>query len=179
MADGVNIKVNDTEFRAKLNTFGQKISTPPLLKIAGAVMLGSIDRTFREQGSPAGSWKPLKAWTRQGALSRIQAGRGKRAGSLVAASSKKNSALAPGRLILILSGRLKNSVTTQVSGNSVFIGTNLIYARIQQQGGATGRKHAAIIPARPYVVFRPEDPQRIQEALQNFIDQQAQQAGLK
>jgi phage gpG-like protein len=41
------------------------------------------------------------------------------------------------------------------------------------------KKGREFIPARPYLVFRPEDPQRITEALQTFIDQQAQKSGLK
>jgi phage virion morphogenesis protein len=156
VADGITIRVNDQDFRAKLNTFGQRISPQPLLKIVGAYMLGSIDRTFREGGSPANSWKP---W----------------APSTVKRFGKK----AAGRKILIGSGRLKNSITYQVQGNTVRIGSNLVYAAIHQMGGRAGRNRAANIPARPYLVFRPEDPANIVEALQTFIDQQAQNVGLK
>jgi phage virion morphogenesis protein len=156
MADGISIRVNDQDFRAKLNTFGQRISPPPMLRIIGAYMLGSVDRTFREGGSPAASWKP---W----------------APSTVKRFGKR----AAGRKILIGSGRLKNSVTYRVEGNSVFIGSNLIYAGIHQRGGRAGRNHSATIPARPYLVFRPEDPQNMVEACQTYIDKQAQDVGLK
>jgi phage virion morphogenesis protein len=109
--------------------------------IVGAYMLGSIDRTFREGGSPAASWKP---W----------------APSTVKRFGKK----AAGRKILIGSGRLKNSVTYRSKGNTVRIGSNLVYAAIHQMGGKAGRNRAATIPARPYLVFRPEDPANIVEA---------------
>src|SRR5207302_11458831 len=86
------------------------------------------------------------------------------------------SALTPGRMILILSGRLKNSVTTEaavtIEGNTMSLGSNLVYARIQQMGGRAGRHHASQIPARPYLVFRPEDPDRLAEGMQTYIDQQ-------
>jgi phage virion morphogenesis protein len=156
MADGITIRVNDQDFRAKLNTFGQRISPPPLLRIIGAYMLGSIDKTFREGGSPAGSWAP---WAK----------------STVKRYAKKGG----GRKLLISSARLKNSQTYRIEGNSVFIGSNLVYAAIHQLGGKAGRNRAATIPARPYLVFRPEDPQNIVQALQTYIDQQAHSAGLK
>src|SRR5262249_15460217 len=137
-------------------------------------------RTFREQGSPAGSWPPL------------------------AASTLKRGKGGAGRKILIQSGRLKNSINYDVQGNTLTIGTNLVYARIQQQSGFAGRRspsnrrqlahfidqriggfHGPMkfrrphIPARPYLVFRPEDPQRIADAMQRYIDASAQQEGLK
>jgi phage virion morphogenesis protein len=103
-------------------------------------MLGSIDRTFPRRRLAGGSWKP---W----------------APSTVKRFGKK----AAGRKILIGSGRLKNSITYQVQGNTVRIGSNLVYAAIHQMGGRAGRNRAATIPARPYLVFRPEDPANIVE----------------
>lgn len=83
----------------------------------------------------------------------------------------RNEALRSGRLILIRSGRLKNSITQAISGNALTIGTNLIYARIHQFGGKAGRGHRATIPARPYLVFRPEDPEMIARKMEAYIAQ--------
>jgi phage virion morphogenesis protein len=159
----LKFKVNSEPVKIALKNFSAKLAPEPLLNIAGAVMRSSIERTFRGQGSPDGSWAPL------------------------AASTLKRGKGGAGRMILIQSGRLKNSVNYQVNGNTMTIGTNLRYAAIQHAGGVAGRRgpfkkkggRRPMIPARPFIVFRPEDPQRIADAMQRYIDQAAQQTGLK
>jgi phage gpG-like protein len=185
MAGEFKVTVNDRALQISLKNFSARISPEPLLKIAGEVMRGSIERTFREQGSPAGSWAPL------------------------AASTLKRGKGGAGRLKLIQSGRLKNSMSYQVNGNVLTIGTNLAYARIQQEGGFAGRRAPSnkgfkreitqeargfhgprnqhgyfgfrrpFIPARPYLVFRPEDPQRMKDAMERYIAAVASEEGLK
>jgi phage virion morphogenesis protein len=158
----LKLTVNDKQFQIALKNFTARIAPEPLLKIAGQVMQGSIERTFREQGSPAGSWAPLAAST-------LKRGRG-----------------GVGRKILIRSGRLKNSISYQVAGRTLTIGTNLKYAAVQQVGGVAGRRgpfkkkqgRRPVIPARPYLVFRPEDPQRMADAMGRYIAA-GQQAGVK
>lgn len=150
----VEIKINDEQLRFALKNFTQRIKGAPLLKIAGDLMRGSIDRTFRDQGSPPGSWPPL-------------------------ASSTLKRDPSPGRKMLIRSGRLKNSITYAVVGdNRLLIGTNLRYAAIQQLGGMAGRGHKSKIPARPYLVFRPEDPERLRAGMDAEIQRQIDAAGL-
>ncbi len=171
----------------------------PMLNIAGALMLGSIARTFREEGSPAGSWPKL------------------------AASTMRKKGYTTGHKLLILSGLLFGSIHYVVSSQTVQIGTNLVYAAVQQFGSAdrgsvygprTAEMHAATvnvaafsssrasfnrrgvrngrstryrgpanqthfevsahtrhqnIPARPYVVFRPEDPGRIMQGFEAYL----------
>ncbi len=210
-----------------------------LLATIAAGQLVSVRRTFREQGSPADSWAPLAESTRRKASSKATAG----------------------RKILIVSGRLLNSIQSQPTDTGVVIGTNLVYARVQQEGSAD-RRGAAIgpqariagrsstvgkhsrkflreihygtrevikngksfhvpvamlsgkhlvedkrgrvsersakfqgprhqqdvkvaeherfgnIPPRPYLIFRPEDPERIREQVQAFTTRCVAQAGL-
>jgi len=184
MAGEFNITINDKAMQISLKNFSARISPAPLLKIAGEVMRGSVERTFRDQGSPAGSWAPL------------------------AASTLKRGKGGAGRKILIQSGRLKNSLTPEagayrIVGNVLTIGTNLVYAQVQQEGGFAGRSRPSsrrklghhidqhfgvhgpmkwrrpFIPARPYLVFRPEDPQRIKEAMERYAAAVAAKEGLK
>lgn len=158
----VDITVNSQPLRVALRNFTSRMAPEPLLRIAGQVMRGSIEQTFRDQGSPAGSWLPL-------ALSTLKRGKG-----------------GAGRKMLIQSGRLKNSITYKVSGNTLTIGSNLIYAAIQHLGGVAGRRgpfkkkggKRAVIPARPYLVLRPEDPQKIQAAQERYIAASAAAEGL-
>jgi phage virion morphogenesis protein len=184
-----------------------------LMQEIGASQLLSVRRTFREQGSPAGSWMPL-------------------APSTIRRNPKLYGA---GHKLLILSGRLLNSISVkQERPGEVIIGTNLVYAAVHQFGsrdrsfGAgprTAAEEAATvnmparsyyrmsaelgtghlahagkrriqgprnatrvnarahtrhqnIPPRPYLVFRPEDPQRIAGIVQRYVAAAAQKAGL-
>lgn len=159
MIPTVSLSINDKQLDITLRNMSLRLAPGPMLNIAGQVMRSSIEKTFREQGSPAGSWAPLAAST-------IQRGRG-----------------GAGRKILIRSARLKNSMTYQIKGNQLTIGTNLVYARVQQEGGEAGRRppfkkqqgRRARIPARPYLVFRPDDPQKITDAIERYIQAGGQQ----
>jgi phage virion morphogenesis protein len=154
MAQDFSISINDQALRITLGNLNERLRNPaPMLRIAGEVMRGSIERTFRDQGSPAGSWAPL------------------------AASTLKRGKGGSGRKILIQRGLLKNSITYQEDGNTLRIGSNLVYSAIHQFGGVAGRRgpfkkkngRRPFIPARPYLVFRPEDPQRMTDAIERYI----------
>jgi len=71
---------------------------------------------------------------------------------------------------LTLTGRLKASITGEVQGSSVVLGTNLVYAAIHQYGG-TGMwgKHPVTIPARPYVLLQPADETTMAQILTDHL----------
>lgn len=94
-----------------------------LMNIIGASQLVSVRRTFREQGSPSGSWAPLSPNT-------------------IARNPKKYGS---GHKLLIDKGTLLNSITFAAFTGGVTVGTNLIYARVQQEG-SLDRQGAAIGP---------------------------------
>ena len=157
----VNISINDKQLQIMLTRMVERLNPAPLLNIAAQVMRSSFERTFRDQGSPGGSWAPLAPAT-------IKRGRG-----------------GAGRKILIQRGRLKNTLTYETNGNRLTMGSNLVYARIQQEGGEAGRRspfkkqqgRRPRIPARPYLVFRPEDPQKIAGEIERFINSPAAGGG--
>ena len=62
---------------------------------------------------------------------------------------------------LVKSNRLRGGIKGEASGDEIRIGTSGIpYAAIHHFGGMTGRKHAARMPARPYMVIIPEEKER-------------------
>ncbi len=195
-----------------------------LMRILGASQLVSVRRTFRDQGSPANSWAPLSPNT-------------------IKRDPKKYGS---GHKLLIDKGDLINSITYAPFTGGVVIGTNLVYARVQQEGSAD-RRGAAIgpqakvdgrsvkvgrysymsvrrrrqgdkfgridrytsegfkikgkrrklvsgisigttnvkahdryqnIPPRPYLVFRPEDPQRLRGLVVVYVNKSKREAGL-
>jgi phage gpG-like protein len=189
-----------------------------LLQQLGNAQLQSVYKTFEEEGSPAGSWVPLAPST-----------------------IKRNPRVyGPGHKLLILSGRLRNSIRVyDTAPNEVALGTNLVYAAVHQYGSAdrsvaigpktegqanytvrvrgyaawrrerelglgtdkevygdrrrrkiqgprnarqvittTHRRHQNI-PPRPYLVFRPEDPEKLQGVAERFLLGAARSAGLE
>lgn len=83
-------------------------------------------------------------------------------------------------------GRLKDSVDRYATPNKVMVGSNLVYARIHQEGGTitpkkakklvfTGRggKKAAVdkvtIPARPYLGVSEQDMEEVRATMADFL----------
>lgn len=206
----VSVKVDDKAVQVQLGDLRSKVvNLRPLLAIAGNLMLGSIARTFRDEGSPAGSWLRL------------------------ALSTLKKKGYTAGHKLLIMSGRLFGSMTLWIQGNTMTIGTNVPYAAVQNFGsadrsggsigaqakiagrgvkvsaydslrvrpfkqygtdrrmGSDGKLHTVHvraqgpsqatrfgvrahtrhqnIPARPFMVFRPEDPGRIAKGIEAYL----------
>jgi phage gpG-like protein len=95
-----------------------------MLKICSVLMQASVARTFRDEGSPAGSWPRL------------------------ALSTLKKKGYTTGHKLLVLSGRLFGSITYTIAGSILTIGTALVYAAVHQfgskdwMGGAEGPRTA-------------------------------------
>lgn len=196
-SDASNVTVSLNRFKLSLGAREQ------LMRIIGLGQLKSVRQTFRDGGSPAGSWPPL---------------------SPASLSWRKYST---GHKLLIDTGLLLNSITFAVQGNSVVVGTGLRYAGVHQYGfdgsqsvkpysytrrqrsrdrfgkeriaNKLGRSQTVRrkmssgiatvnvraftrhihIPARPFLVFRPEDPARIRAEVEEYIKTSAAQAGLE
>jgi phage gpG-like protein len=110
---GVTVQVDERAVQVSLGDLRAAVTDyPALLRIAGNLMRASVARTFRDEGSPAGSWPRL------------------------ALSTLKNKRYTAGHKLLILSGRLFGSITYLVAGNLLTIGTNVVYAAVQNFGSA-------------------------------------------
>ena len=123
----------------------QRLSNPqPMLAEVGNTIKEEARLRFVEQSSPYGSrWKPISPVT---LALRRQKGRGAQ--------------------ILRDTGALMNSITVQSrSASSVTVGTNLIYAAIQQFGGQAGRGRKVTIPARPYLPTNGLPPDQMDEVV--------------
>ncbi len=181
--------LNTKPMLAALGNLDQALSNPtPLLKIAGSLMVRSIHQTFREGGSPAGSWRPLFASTMQQQFE--TRGQRRRQAYTPAGTHTAGFArfVAGKRILMGPSRQLYRSINFSVDApaGAVWIGTNLLYARIHQLGGVItprakkflcfpiggGRfikTKQVTMPARPFVVLRPEDPGRISSAWADYF----------
>jgi len=147
--DGIEVRTEGLdEFNAELARRTALLENPaPLLDRFGLYMLRSIRKNFREGGRPE-KWEPSR------------------------------NAEVNGKKTLMPTGRnLLRSITYEVSGRAVRIGTNFIGARLLQQGGTIVPRQAKALrfligervvfarkvtmPARQYLLIQPEDARRM------------------
>lgn len=112
----------------------------PFLEDAGEYLLRSTLYRWRAEVDPQG--QPWKALSPAYAL-----GKGSKKGGV--------------NKILQLRGRLIKSVHWGIRGKTLFLGTNVVYSRIHQEGGKTGRGGHALIPARPFLGISAENRRRL------------------
>jgi len=108
-----------------------------LLRLMGAHMMRSTAMNFRAQGRDdhtTNLWPMLKVSTIKG--------------------RKKGQRISP--KILQASGRLKKSITYEVRGKKLGVGTNVEYGKYHQQAGAFGTM-LGNLPSRPFLRFQPKD----------------------
>lgn len=214
----VTVQVNASEVLIGLGELRTSVADrSAMLKIAGNLMRASVANTFRDEGSPAGSWPRL------------------------ALSTLRNKKYKAGHKLLIMSGRLFGSITYVAEDGTLTIGTNVRYAAVQQFGsadyrgqniGPLGRADSAYydalrvkvkaheflrtyrassgdirgkgpagrtrklvsgirarrvqiaehyrrqnIPPRPFLVFRPDDPQNIASGIEAYLARKAKRIG--
>ena len=104
----------------------------PLMRSIAAEFESQTEANFEAEGRPA--WLGLKP-------------------STIAQRTKHGTW--PGRIMQI-SGQLAASYTSAFDQDSAIIGSNKVYAAIQNLGGKAGRGHKAILPARPQVPITPQ-----------------------
>jgi phage gpG-like protein len=165
-------KLDLSQLEPKLDAL-ESADRKPLLAAFGGLTVRSIQSTFREGGSPAGSWP-----------------------------ARKSGGSWP---LLRKTTRLFGSISFAVRDEStVEVGTNVVYAAAQHFGfeyprvkivprnkkalrwiGANGkpifsRGHVIpkrTLPARPFIILRPEDPEMLARAGADFYQRVMEQTG--
>lgn len=65
--------------------------------------------------------------------------------------------------------RLKKSIDYAATSDLVMVGSNVVYARIHQLGGQTGKGHKVTMPARPYLGVSKADMEEVKSILHDFL----------
>ena len=153
MADGIRFSRWELEDEAALAAFNRLIAfgqdMSPVLHEIGATLEASTRQRFEDGIGPDGvAWQPSQR------------------------------AILTGGQTLVDTGRLRGSISYQVEGDEVLIGTNVIYAAIHQMGGRIEAKDggrlafrlpdggyvtptAVEMPARPFLGVSAEDAEDI------------------
>lgn len=166
----LSIRIDDAELQAALAKLIARAGNPnPVLKAIGESLAESTRRRFGTSTAPDGSrWAPNSPVTVERYLE-ARSGTRKKDGSL----SKKGATLAGSKKPLVGATRLLgNQIVWQAGGKSVAVGSNRIYARVQQLGASArqfGRAPWGNIPARPFLGVSAGDKAEILETIADFL----------
>lgn len=161
MSELLSIRIDDAELQAALARLIARSGSPaPALKAIGESLAESTRRRFETSTGPDGRrWAPNSPVT----IARYVGGR----------SGKKGAALAGSKKPLVGRTRLLgNQIVWQAGAASVAIGSNRIYAGVQQFGAAArqfGKAPWGAIPARPFLGVSAEDKADILETVADFL----------
>ena len=141
----IEIRLDIKKVEEALLELAQKTSNlRPLMKNIAGIMADSTEENFKEEGRP--KWQDLSEVTK---------------------TARRKTGHYPGQ-ILQVSGQLALSITTQYDDESAVIGSNKVYAAIQQLGGQAGKNKKVSIPARDYLNLNEDDYNKIFKILNIF-----------
>ena len=152
-----DVKVKITgNINKNLDILLRKLKNPaPALKKIGQLEVSQTKLRFRNSKDPDGNdWEPLSPFT-------------------IAARRKGRGSGSP--KILVDTGRLRSSITFATSNTDVFIGTNVVYGSLHQEGGKVypfGNKRASKVevPARPFLGINEKTNENVFSVLKRFLD---------
>jgi phage virion morphogenesis protein len=142
----------------KIAKAGKDLAGP--LNAIGEIVMSSVEENFAQEGrfESAGSWRGGNMrWPDL-------------AESTKAARARKGKW--PGKKLQVSQGGLAASISKNVTGNDVSVGTNKEYGAIHQYGGMAGRGRSVSIPARPFLVVQDEDVEDMMDVLDKHIAKQ-------
>lgn len=172
----INIKIDDADVAALFKRLHAKVSDmTPVMEVIGQIVRTSVVGNFEEGGrySEPGNWRGgNKRWAPL-SISTLFAGRNSRFAGKRGRFKKGAEEQFKGRMTLVDTARLRNSINVDAGRNKVEIGTNVKYAAIHQFGGKAGRGKKINIPARPFLVVQDEDIREINSVLKRYLTEGA------
>jgi phage virion morphogenesis protein len=143
----ISVQIDNDEITGRLDRVLSLYDDPTkVMREITGVLADASEEQFEAEGRPG--WRQL-------------------AKSTIAGRIRKDTW--PGK-ILQVSGGLASSVTTRATRTTAAIGSNKVYAAIQQLGGKAGRGRRVTIPARPYLVFGSSEQEETLDILQRHTN---------
>ena len=167
----LHLDLDLTATLAGLKSLGKLLADPtPAMREIGEVLTASTKKRFSAQAGPDGiPWAPNTQTTIERYADRGSKGTYTKKGKL----SKKGISRVLGKKVLTDHGYLGDTIAYQVQdgGKAVAVGSNRVYAAMQQYGG-TRADHPHLwgdIPARPFLGASDADRARIREIWQHHL----------
>ena len=172
----IAVTVDDREVLHALTELAQRMGTPgPALKLIGEVLVESTKQRFKASRAPDGSpWAPNTETTLERHLS-LFAGSRTKTGKRSAKGARRAAAKKP---LIGETKALSTTITLQVIGDTLYVGSPQEYAGTQQFGAKRGqygktRRGAPIpwgdIPARPFLGLSDDDRTEVLAVLREHL----------
>ena len=142
----IEIKVDDEQVRQVMTTLVARVrDRRPAMRMVAAIMADAVEENFEREGRP--HWPELAPAT---------------------IKHREKEGTWPGK-ILQRSGSLASSITRAYDNDRAVVGTNKVYAAIQNFGGKAGRGHKVEIPAREFLKLDEKDKDKIVKRMGDFL----------
>lgn len=158
--DTLKITSNHKEIQAKFQELQNRVKNiKPALREIGHVMQNYVDENFETEGENSG--EKWEAWKDEYAERRAKMGRGE------------------GR-IMTLNNELREDISTDVTNDSVIVGTGKEYARIHNEGGDVKKRGGGKfeMPKRTFMAWTPKLEELVADELyvalkfEDYIDKE-------
>jgi phage gpG-like protein len=177
----ITIQVDDAALKRELSALLERLTRPaPALREIGAVIRDSARQRFKTETAPDGTkWAQNSDITLMRYLQERSGSYTKTKNSQVTGSrqSAKGARRLRAKNIITTRGFLADTLAYQVGadGRSVAIGSNRVYAAMQQFGGTRAQwPHLwGNIPARPFLGISTADSAAITEILRDYLSRGA------
>lgn len=153
MSIGLQFDLGGIErLQERIQRLGRHEHKDLLIQLGGLMESQTRRRITEDQESPDG--EPWQAWTADYAATRHG-----------------------GQSLLQGQGHLLDSITSEMIGDEIHTGSNLVYAAIHQFGGTPDMAPGpAGIPARPYLGFSRDNLDEIEATVDQWLDEQLERA---
>jgi phage virion morphogenesis protein len=142
----IEIQVDDKQFREVMTLLSARArDLTPAMRMAAGIMADAVEENFEQEGRPR--WKDLAPAT---------------------VKDRTRTGNWPG-MILQRSGSLASSISQSYDDRQAVVGTNKVYAAIQQLGGMAGRGRKVEISARPFLKLEEKDMEKIVRRMGDYL----------
>lgn len=144
---------------------------PTVLDLIGEILVDSTKQRFATSTGPDGQrWAPNSQVTILRYMGKYKSSYGKKTGKL----TKTGAGRAAGKRPLIgESGDLARQIDKKVDGNTLYIGSTMIYAAAQQFGAKKhqfqGKAPWGDIPARPFLGLSDRDRTNVLDTISDYL----------
>lgn len=198
------VKSDASRISVSLEKFALSLAAKEqLLRIIGEGQILSVHQTFRDSGATAGAWPPLSpasmSWRKYSAGHKLLINTGLLLNSIVYSVEGNSVTIGTGVRYAGVqqfgfdgaqsvkpysyTRRQRSRDTFASSKITNKLGRKQTVRRKTSSGigsvNVRGFSRHIRIPARPFLVFRPEDPARIQQEVETWVAQSARQSGLE
>lgn len=172
----ITIQFDDKQSRQVFARLAASAKNPrPVLEEIGELLLDSTKQRFGTSRAPDGTpWAKNSSTTILQYLARYKSSFSKRDGRMTKKGAERASSKRP---LIGETGDLSRQIFKRVDDNhTLFVGSTMIYAAVQQFGakkGAFGKAPWGDIPARPFLGISDQDHRSILDTVSDYLSRSA------